>query len=80
VSSSAAQALANMKAVREGGGKAMDACKIEDEEAVYDVVSDEEYSKIAAKRRQAAGNHSRSLTVALTVLTHTYGRLLQALV
>jgi hypothetical protein len=58
VDSNATDALAKLKAVR-AGGKALNAFETEEEKSVYDVVDEEQYSKIVATRRAEAGNYKQ---------------------
>jgi DNA polymerase alpha subunit A len=52
----ASSALEQLKAAREGGAKRLDKFSLKEEEAVYDVVEDNEYAKIVSKRRAEAGD------------------------
>lgn len=48
-------ALEALKAAREGGGKRVATYEVKQEEAVYDVVTEQEYAELAAKRRAEGG-------------------------
>ncbi|GFH09750.1 DNA polymerase, partial [Haematococcus lacustris] len=53
----AKSALEQLKAAREGGGaKRIADFEVEKEEAVYDVVEEEEYARIVAKRKDEGGD------------------------
>lgn len=48
-------ALEQLKASREGGHKRIDAFQVREEEALYDVVDEQQYAQLVSKRRQEAG-------------------------
>jgi DNA polymerase alpha subunit A len=48
-------ALEALKAAREGGTKRVSNFEVKQEDAVYDVVEEQEYAKIVAKRRAEGG-------------------------
>ena len=53
--SKAAAALARLAAIKAGGSKASDLYECKEEEAVYDLVEEEEYADIVSKRRDQGG-------------------------
>lgn len=52
----AKSALEQLKAQREGGHKRLDNYEVKEEEALYDVVDEQQYAQLVSKRRQEAGN------------------------
>lgn len=55
-------ALAQLKELRKSGKKHADVYEIKAEDAVFDVLDDDEYSKLVSKRRNEAGRGARGLS------------------
>jgi hypothetical protein len=55
-------ALEALKAAREGGVKRASTFEVKDESTLYDVVSEQEYAQIAAKRRADGGDYFQNQT------------------
>ncbi len=54
-------ALAELAELRKSGGKRADKYELKEEEAVYDVVDEDEYARIVQKRREEGGKLGRPL-------------------
>lgn len=55
----AKNAIEALRAAREGGARRAATFEVKDESALYDVVSEQDYAQIAAKRRADGGNDSK---------------------
>ena len=53
--SKAKTALAKLAALKQSGGRRIDSYETEEEQALYDVVDQDEYAELVQKRRETAG-------------------------
>ncbi len=51
----AKSAIEALRAAREGNGKRVDNFEVKQEDALYDVVTEQDYAQLAAKRRAEGG-------------------------
>jgi hypothetical protein len=65
--------LEDLRSAREGGARRVDKFEVRQEESVFDVVDEEQYEQLVAKRRMEAGACARRVCVVfLSARTHAF--------